>query len=185
MARREKSFLDRRGRPLRKVVAILFALLPVVLAACGGSSSSSGADAPSPSPVVQVSGMAHGWVFHDGQTVTVSMGPNRLFKPLSHVNIIQCSDPGGKAQNLPTKFLQCDENTIQADTVVVHSGGSFSEPGYTVFKLPSTNALGESKDGVPVCNQANPCVLLVSEYQTDLSKPKAFSHPFTVLQSRT
>jgi hypothetical protein len=180
MPRRGMSFLNRTGRHLGRLVVIPLALLPIVLAACGGSSPSNAA-APSSSAVVQVTGTGKGWVFHDGQTVTVSMGSNGLFKPLSHVNIIQCSDPGAKAENLPKKFLQCDENTIQADTVVVHSGGSFSEPGYTVFKLPSTTTLGESKDGAPVCNQAIPCVLLVSEYQTDLSKPKAFSHPFTVL----
>src|ERR1700676_2361761 len=112
---------------------ILLVGAAVVLGACGGASSASSSRSPS---AVVVSGTSQGWVFHDGQTVTVSMGPNRLFKPLSHVNIVECSDPGGKAANLPTKFLSCDENTIQGNTILVRAGGALSEPGYAVFKLP-------------------------------------------------
>jgi hypothetical protein len=147
-----------------------------MLAACGGGSSSD------PSSPVSVSGTSNGWVFHDGQTVTVSMGPNTVFKPYSHVNIVQCADPGGSQANLPTQFIQCDENTIQGDTVVVEPGGSFKEKAYPVYALPS-HTLGEFKDGIPVCNQTHQCVLLVSEYQTDLSKPHVFSHAFTVVPS--
>jgi hypothetical protein len=160
-----------------RLLGFLLVGAAVALAACGGASSAS---SPPPSSAVLVSGTSQGWVFHDGQTVNVSMGPNRLFKPLSHVNIVECSDPGGKAANQPTKFLDCDENTIQGNTILVHAGGAFSEPGYAVFKLPNTT-IGDTRDGVPVCNSTNPCVLLVSEYQTDLSKPKAFSRPFIVL----
>ena len=134
------------------------------------------------SNVVHVSGTSGGWVFHDGQTVRVSMGPNRLFHQYSHVNIVLCSDPGGTTTNLPTKFLDCDENTIQGNTVLVGSKGTFSESGYVIFKLPNST-LGESKSGQPLCDETHQCVLLVSEYQTDLTKPKAFSHAFTVLPS--
>jgi hypothetical protein len=166
----------------RKTLAGLMLMSGIALTACGGASSASSTGGGAQTPVVKVSGASNGWVFHDGQTVTVSMGPNRLFAPLSHVNIVQCSDSGGKVANLPNKFLDCDENTIQGDTVVVHSGGAFSESAFVVYALPSV-ALGESKDGQPVCSQTNQCVLLISEYQTDLTKPKAFSHPFTVLPS--
>ena len=163
---------------------LLLSIAALLLSACssgssGGSSEKSGSSSVS---AVKVSGTSHGWVFHDGQTVTVSMGPNKLFAPLSHVNIVQCSDPGGKHANLPTSFIDCDENTIQGDTVVVHAGGSFSESAYTVYKLPSPT-LGETMHGKPACDKANPCVLLVSEFQTNLSKPKAFSHPFVVLSA--
>ena len=159
-----------------KRLVALWALLPLLaLAACGG-----GVDAGSSTLTVHVSDTANGWTFHDGQVVTVSMGPNNRFAPLSHVNIIQCSDPGGTAANLPTQFIDCDENTIQGDTVLVHANGSFSEPHYQLFVLPN-NALGESKSNLPKCDQTHQCVLLVSEYQTDLTKPKVFSHPFTML----
>jgi hypothetical protein len=159
------------GRRASGPVTLMIAAL--ALAACGGGPSS---DPPS---AVSVSDTANGWVFHDGQAVTVSMGANPTFKPYSHVNIIECADPGGTKANLPTKFIQCDENTIQGDTVVVEAGGSFEEKAFTIFALPS-RTLGESKDGIPICSQTHQCVLLVSEYQTDLSKPHVFSHAFTV-----
>jgi hypothetical protein len=170
----------RRRRNLRGrgAVGALLALVATasLLAACGGNSSSD------PTSAVTVSGTSNGWVFQDGQTVTVSMGPNHVFKPHSRVNIIQCADAGGTRVNLPTHFIQCDENTIEGDTVVVQPNGSFTEKAYMVFALPS-GLLGESKGAVPVCNQTHQCVLLVSEYQTDLSKPKVFSHAFTVVPS--
>jgi hypothetical protein len=155
------------------VPAVALVIVALAMAACGGGSTS---DPPS---AVSVSGTSDGWVFHDGQTVTVSKGANHTFKPYSHVNIIQCADPDGTKANLPTKFIQCDENTIQSDTVVVEADGSFKEKAFTVFALPS-RTLGESKDGIPICSQTHQCVLLVSEYQTDLSKPHVFSHAFTI-----
>ncbi len=167
----------RRRRPTGALRAtgpvVIMLTAALALAACGSDSTSD------PVSAVSVSGTANGWAFHDGQTVSVSMGANHEFKPYSHVNIIQCADPGGTKANLPTKFIQCDENTIQGDTVVVGAGGSFREKAFTVFALPS-RSLGESKGGIPTCNQTHQCVLLVSEYQTDLSKPHVFSHAFTV-----
>ena len=176
---RSKRLVPFRRPVTRPVLAAVLVGHEVILAACGGggSATSSGSDSP-----VQVSGTANGWVFHDGQTVTVSMGPNKLFKQYSHVNIVMCTDPGGTRSNLPTQFIYCDEDTIQGNTIVVHAGGAFSEPGYQIFKLPSST-LGESKDILPKCDATHECVLLVSEYQTDLTKPKAFSHPFTVVPS--
>ena len=154
-------------------LATVFAVAALTLAACGGGSSD-------PASAVSISGASDSWVLHDGQTVAVSMGANHVFAPLSHVNIIECADPGGTRANLPTKFLECDENTIQGDTVVVSADGSFKEKSYTIYALPNAPALGEPKDGVPVCNATHQCVLLISEFQTDLSKPKVFSHSFTV-----
>lgn len=171
---------SRPRRPVtRPVLALVLAATSVVLAACGGGGSATGSASDS---AVRVSGTANGWVFHDGQTVTVSMGPNKLFKQYSHVNIVMCTDPGGKKSNLPTQFIYCDEDTIQGNTIAVDAGGTFSEPGYKIYKLPSST-LGESKDILPKCDATHECVLLVSEYQTDLTKPKAFSHPFTVVPS--
>jgi hypothetical protein len=172
------AFRRRIARSPRAASSLLLVLVAstLLLAGCGGGSPSD------PSSPVSVTGTSNGWVFHDGQTVTVSMGPNTVFKPNSHVNIVQCADPGGTKANLPTQFIQCDENTIQADTVVVEPGGSFKEKTFSIYALPS-GTLGEFKDGMPVCNQTHQCVLLVSEYQTDLSKPHVFSHAFTVVPS--
>ena len=141
-----------------------------VAAGCSSSSSSTSQ--------LAING-GSGSTFQDGQTVSVSFGPNSKFTPNIRINIIQCSDPGGSSANLPTAYIDCDGNTIQGDTVNVETNGSFTEHNYTIYRLPST-ALGESKSGVPVCNAKNPCVLMASQYQTDLNKPKVFSAPFTV-----
>jgi hypothetical protein len=136
------------------------------------------------SPGVVVSGTNHGWVFHDGQTVSVSMGPNKRFVPGSRVNILECSDQVGTKKKLPTRFVQCDENTIQGDTVIVNKGGSFKETAYQLFSLPNST-FGEQSDWQPVCNRTHACVLMISEYQTDFTKPKVFSHSFIVTPSST
>jgi hypothetical protein len=130
-------------------------------------------------PVVSVSGTSHGWVFHNGETVTVSMGANKLFPFNSRVNILECSNMVGTKEKLPTKFAQCDENTIQGNTVLVGKGGSFKEASYTIYSLPNSS-LGEQSNWQPVCDRTHPCVLLISEYQTDFTKPKTFSHSFVV-----
>ena len=158
---------------LRIRAVSLVGLLTLLAAGAAGCSSSS------PSTAQLAINGGSGSTFHDGQTVTVSFGPNTKFTPNIRINIIECSDPGGSSANLPTSYIDCDGNTIQGDTVNVESDGSFREPNYTIFRLPS-KALGESKAAVPVCNQNNPCVLMASQYQTDLTKPKVFSASFTV-----
>jgi hypothetical protein len=117
--------------------------------------------------------------FTDQQTVRVSVGPNSVFTPNSRVVILECADPGGTVANLPTAFSSCDENTIQPDTTVVHSDGSFVEPSYTLYALPS-KVLGEQANWQPVCNTSHPCVLFVGEDQNDFSKAKTFSAAFTM-----
>jgi len=116
---------------------------------------------------------------HSGQSVSVSVGPNGFFTPHSHVNILECADPGGKAANLPKDDSTCDGTTIQGDTVLVATDGSFSAPSYTVYSLPNAT-LGEQANGQPVCNATNPCVLYVGQNQNDFTAPKVFSAPFTV-----
>ena len=166
-----------RGRGALAALGALLVLVPAMLSGCGSNGG-----AATSKPVVDVTGASDSWNFHDGQTVKVSMGTNSLFKQFSRVNILQCADPGGKSSNLPTKFIECDENTVEGNTVVVQKGGAFSEPSYTVYKLPS-ETFGEPKDSVPICDSTHACVLMVSEFQTDFTKPKAFSHPFTVTTS--
>lgn len=133
-----------------------------------------GVDAATPVVVVTPGGP-----LHNGQAINVSVGPNSLFTPHSRVNILECADPGGSVAKLPTDDSTCDGNTIQGDTILVGTDGSFSEAGYTVFQLPSAE-LGEQAEGQPVCNTTNPCVLYVGQDQNDFSAPKLFSAPFSV-----
>jgi hypothetical protein len=120
--------------------------------------------------------------YSDGETVTVSVGANSTFQPGSRVNILECADPGGSPANLPKRNSTCDGLTIQGDTVLVHSDGSVSAPGYTLYRLPSPT-LGEQANAQPVCDQNNVCVLYVGENQDDFSAPKLFSAPFEMAGS--
>jgi hypothetical protein len=133
-------------------------------------------------PVVTITPSAAKGAFGSGQTVTVSVGANSLFAPGTRMSIIECSDPGGTASNLPTSITSCDEDTIQGDTVLVQPGGSLSEHGYTLYALPNA-ALGEKADWQPVCNTTHECVLYVGEDQNDFSRPKIFSPPFAFTSS--
>jgi hypothetical protein len=117
--------------------------------------------------------------YHDSQTVAVSVGPNSLFVPNTRVVILECADPGGSAANLPTSLTNCDENTIQGETVLVQGNGSISEKSYPLYALPSTT-LGEQSNWQPVCNATQQCVLFVGEDQNDFTKPRVFSQPFSI-----
>jgi hypothetical protein len=116
---------------------------------------------------------------HDGESVSVSIGPNTVFTPNAGVNILECADPGGTLANLPKSDSTCDGNTIQGNTILVAANGSASEAKYTVYLLPSP-ALGEQANNQPVCNQTDPCVLYVGQSQNDFTAPKVFSAPFTI-----
>ncbi len=133
-------------------------------------------------PEVTVSPAPANGQYHDGQTVSVTVGPNSVFTPHLRVNIIECADPGGTVANHPTSFVDCDGNTIQADSIIVQSDGSFSENAYTLYAIPSA-ALGESPTNTPVCSTTSECVLFIGEDQNDFSKPKVFSQAFTVTPS--
>lgn len=119
---------------------------------------------------------------HDGESVSVSVGANGFFTPSAHVNILECADPGGTEANLPKSISTCDGNTIQGNTILIEANGSFSEPDYTVYVLPSST-LGEQPNDQPVCDQSNPCVLYVGQNQNDFTAPKLFSAPFTIVSS--
>jgi len=121
--------------------------------------------------------------YHNGQSINLSVGPNKFFTPYSRVNVIECGDPGGKSRNLPTSVSACDGNTIQGNTILVKSDGSFSERGYTVYLLPNTTQLGETSDSRPICNRRSVCVLYIGQNQEKFSAPKMFSSPFTISRS--
>jgi hypothetical protein len=121
--------------------------------------------------------------YRDGESIRLSVGPNHLFKPYAHVNILECADPKGKRSNLPVNDNTCDGNTIQGNTVLIAKNGSFSEHGYVLYGLPNSASLGESPGGQPVCNQKRECVLYIGENQSSFTWPKMFSKPFTIATS--
>jgi hypothetical protein len=112
----------------------------------------------------------------NGESITLSVGPNSFFTPFSRVNVLECAETDG---HLPTDISTCDGNTIQAETVLVGRDGSFTVPGYTVYQLPS-GALGEQANDQPICNESSPCVLYVGQDQNDFTAPKLFSAPFLI-----
>jgi len=132
--------------------------------------------AASSPPQLQVSPSGN---YQDGEKLTVGVGPNGYFSPHSRVNIIECTDPGGLASNLPKDITTCDGNTIQGTTILVGANGSFSQSDYPVYMLPSST-LGEQNNALPICNQTNYCVLYVGQDQNDFTAPKVFSAPFLI-----
>jgi hypothetical protein len=122
--------------------------------------------------------------FHDGERINVSVGPNHYFTPYSHVNILECADPGGKKAHLPTSVASCDGNTIQGNTVLVNKNGSFSENEFEIYALPNKMQLGELSDNRPVCNEKARCVLYVGQDQERFTAPKLFSSPFSVRSAK-
>jgi hypothetical protein len=162
---------EMRLAPAKLVVLVL--VVGALLFAADGSASAAGSASVSITP-----GPAKG-AFTDQQNVRVSVGPNSVFTPNSRVVILECADPDGTVANLPTGFSSCDENTIEPDTTVVHADGSFVEPSYMLYVLPS-KVLGEQANWQPVCNPTHPCVLFVGEDQNDFSKAKTFSAAFTM-----
>lgn len=153
-------------------VLVLVALFGVIAAGCSSGGSSG--------PPLNINGATQGQTFHDGQNVTVSMGPNKVFHPNIRLIIIECSDPGGTTANLPTKAAEsCDTATKQGGTLIPTANSSFSWSGYTIYRLPSEK-LGEAPTWVPECNATHYCVLYVGEDYNDFTMPKVFSHPFLV-----
>ena len=156
------------------VVAVCLATLVVgsmLLLWSGGPASAATTVSVTPAP--------HDGSYVNGQTIVVSVGANSLFEPNTRVNIVECADPGGTTAGLPTSLTDCDENTVQADTVLVQSNGSFTEHAYALYSLPNA-LLGERPSWLPVCSQTSQCVLYVGENQDDFTQPKLFSQPFAI-----
>jgi hypothetical protein len=122
--------------------------------------------------------------YHDLETISLSVGPNHLFKRYAHINILECADPGGKKQNLPKSVATCDGNTIQGNTVLIKADGSFSEHAYELFTLPNSSELGETAGDQPVCSRSKDCVLYIGQNQIDFTSPKIFSPPFKILPAK-
>lgn len=172
---------SKEGRRSASLVTLVSFLLAVGM--LGSSCSSSSSAMPTVGPAVLINGASQGWTFHDGQTVTVAVGPNKVLTPHLRLLILECSDPGGMKSSLPSHAAEhCDVDTVQANTVIPQANGSFTATGYIVFQLPS-KALNEGPTWVPVCNKTHPCVLYVGDDYNDFTKPKVFSNPFTIAGS--
>jgi LPXTG-motif cell wall-anchored protein len=137
------------------------------------------APADASTPLVSIT---PGGALHDGEAVTVSVGPNSVFTPHAGIHILECADPGGTVANLPQDDSSCDGNTIQPNSVLVSPNGSFSAANYVIYRLPNS-VLGEQTNFQPVCNATNPCVLYIGQSQNDFTAPKIFSSPFSVASS--
>jgi hypothetical protein len=167
----------RLGRPVRGLGAALVGALILLAAGCGGSGGL-GAAATGGVPLT-VSPSPGGNSYHNGQSITVDVGPNSKFTPNLRLNILECADPGGSSANLPKSVANCDGNTIQGNSILPKKDGSFTQPGYVIFKIP-TSQFGESAAQTPICDQHHACVLYIGENQEDFTQPKIFSAPFTV-----
>lgn len=160
-----------------KLAALAAGILIVVGLIASSCSSSTSTDLSGhPTAVLTPSSTT----YHSGQTISVSVGPNKYFAPFARIIILQCADPGGSSAHLPINDTTCDGNTVPGHSVLVAKDGSFSTTYQQIFSLPNT-VLGETPDGRPVCNQTHACVLYVGQDQTNFTQPKIFSAPFTVI----
>ena len=139
------------------------ALFGCVLVGVVGVASPAGAQTTPTVTLTPSSGLT------DLQVIDVSVEPNTLFTPGAGIRILQCA-PGA------TSNLQCDGNTLNADTVLVQPDGSVHYDAYTVYRLPNP-LFGSSSIR---CDETTPCVLYVGQDHNDFGQPKLFSAPFTV-----
>jgi hypothetical protein len=144
-------------RTPRKLVAVAGAAVVSLVALTGP------AHAASPVTLNPASG------FFSGETIEVKVGPNAVFTPGAGINIIECAVGASSANN-------CDGNTIQADTILAGTDGSFDYKNYTVFSLPNS-IFGAS---AIKCDSSTPCILYVGQNQNDFTAPKMFSDPINI-----
>jgi hypothetical protein len=162
---------ERVGRAAIGAGILLF-LAAAVVGFCSGHAGAS-------DPTLTIAPGPSSGSFSSGETLALTVGPNSVFAPQSRIVILECAAPGGQ---LPVDDSTCDGNTVQGDSILVGSDGSFSEPAYTMYALPSTT-LDEQANHLPICGATSECVLYVGQNQNDFKAPKIFSIPFTVIGS--
>jgi hypothetical protein len=120
--------------------------------------------------------------FSNGQTVTVSgSGFPAHSQDLTGLQIIECSDPGGSAANLPIDAASgCEGTTVNPGQINTDTQGRFQST-YQIQALSS--AVSSSIN----CDATHQCVLWAgTDYNNAfLSGPHAFSRPFTIVGSVT
>ena len=133
----------------------------------------------------QPQGTVTGGPFSSGQNINVVVPTNETFSSddglgnnTSAINVLECSAPNGV---VPTNPNVCDGNTIQGNTILPATDGSFTYNNYTVYALPDSVSLGEGSTG-PVCGNtpATECILYIGNNQGDFTKPHLWSQPFLI-----
>ena len=154
-----------------------------------------GAGASGPTSGTVVSGVLQpkspftaGIPFASGQNINLSVPANETFSAddglnnnHSAINVLECSAPNGV---VPTNPASCDGNTIQGNTILPATDGSFTFDDYTIYALPDAATFGESPGGV-TCGQtaATECILYIGDNQNDFTQPHLWSSPFFVAPS--
>ncbi len=96
------------------------------------------------------------------------------------LNVYECADADGLADDLPTGGTACDGLTLNVGpSIIAGTGGTVDETNYEIYQLPSA-ALFESTNGSPACSATSACVLYIGENVTDFTAPFVFSQPFYV-----
>jgi MYXO-CTERM domain-containing protein len=168
----------------RVVVASLLAiaLVGALLGSAIVFSSAASAALPSGSIIPDPTGQT----YSSGQNINVVVPANDTFSSTdglgnnnSDINVLECSAPNGV---IPTQPSACDGNTIQGNTILPDSDGSFTYDGYTVYALPDSISLGESPDSPVACGStaATECILYIGNNQNDFTQPHLWSEPFFV-----
>ena len=128
--------------------------------------------------------------FASGQLINVTVPTNETFSSddgLSNntekINILECAAPDGV---VPTQTSSCDGNTIQGNTILPATDGSFTYDNYQLYALPDSISLGESAGGV-ACGDtaATECILYIGNDQSDFTKPHLWSTPFFIAPNST
>ena len=162
--------------------ALAFAVPTAVPAGASTACSNSGDQCLS---AAQPQGTVTPGPFSSGQNINVVIPANDTFSSTdglgnntSNINILECSAPNGV---IPTNPSACDGNTIQGNTILPATDGSFTYDNYTVYALPDSISLGEGSSG-PQCGDtaATECILYVGNNQGDFTKPHLWSQPFFV-----
>ncbi len=135
--------------------------------------------------------------FSSGQSINIAVAANTTLDAASvnaanaggQITIEECVAVNGVAPTTPDS--NCDGLTSQV-TSNLNADGSFTYSDtvgggpYTVYALPDTVKLFESRAHVPACGLApNWCILYIGVAPLDFSKPHLFSAPFVVQPNAT
>lgn len=105
---------------------------------------------------------------------------NSPFTAGQQLNIFECADADGLADDLPTSGTACDGLTLNVgEEIIAGTGGAVDATNYEIYQLPSA-ALFESANGSPMCSATSACVLYIGQNVANFSAPFVFSQPFYV-----